>query len=112
MKRLLGSDPLTGIKTYHLYDHSTGLTHIEEVQDVEKIVSWTKRKQTDESYRRDGMKGDNWMHIARVPVTVVQKLITDYHLDPYSSDEKELEKVIKTIQRDFPHLMPSGKAYS
>jgi hypothetical protein len=112
MKRIIDHDPLTGVTTYHSYDHSTGTTHIEEVQDVEKIVEWSKRMAKDESYRKEGMKGDNWMHVARVPITIVQKLITEYKLDPYSTDEGEINKVLQAIQRDFPHLMPSGKAFS
>ena len=101
-KRLLDYDPLTGIKTFHHYDSTTNQTHIEQTQDVQKILDYTKSKANDSSYKRRGIKSD-WYHFARVPNTVILELKNKYNLDVF--DKHDLPKVEKVLQRDYPKLL-------
>ena len=110
MKRLLSHDPLSKTSTYHHYDHSTDTTHIETVQDVSQALRYVKGKANDTGYRQKGLKED-FFHVAHVPAVVVVELKQKYGMDCFSTDQKHLEEVLKTIQRHYPHLMPSGKIY-
>lgn len=65
MKRLLDYDPHTGVQTFHHYDHGTGITRIEEVQDVQKVLDQCKELANNPDYKRQGIKED-YYHFARV----------------------------------------------
>lgn len=106
-KKLLDYDPLTGIKTYHQYDHGTGLTHIEEVQDCSSILERNKRLQNDTSYSYNGKKVD-WFHFATVPNTVLYKFMTDYGLDYRNEDDlKKIERLLQS--REYMYLRTTDK---
>lgn len=105
-KRLLGVDPLTGIRTFHHYDHATGKTHIEESQDCSKILKYTQTLANDSSYKRRGIKSD-WYHFATLPMAVVLELKDKYHLDVFNDDD--LAKIEKVIARDYKRLLTVDK---
>lgn len=84
-KRLLGVDPLTGLKTYHEYDHQTRKTIITyEHDDAQPVLDWTHglRSGGITDYNR---KRDVW-HAATVPETVILKWRFEDGIDIYNPD--------------------------
>lgn len=106
MKRLLDYDPLTRTQTFHEYDHSSGKTVIETVQDVRGILDHNKRLANDSSYKARGIKQD-YYHFATVPNGVLMELIEKYHLDWQRADD--LPAIEKILQRDYKKLLTVDK---
>lgn len=94
-KRLVDYDPVTKTATYHDYDHLTGKTHIETVQDCKGILERNKALQNSGQTSRFKKK-DDWYHYATVPNTVLYKFLTEYGLDWQNSDD--LPKIEKLLQ--------------
>jgi hypothetical protein len=83
-KRLLDFDPLTGIKTYHHYDHKTKITRIERVQNVEPILEYNKElAKTD--HEKQGIKR-SWWHAACIPIVMQEKWLNEHGVDIYNRD--------------------------
>ncbi len=101
-KRLLDYDPLTGVKTFHEYDHSSKKTYITQEQDVQKILERNKALANNSDYKRQGIK-DDWYHFATVPNTVIVEWRTKYNLD--ISNKEDLPKIEKLLQSsDYSYL--------
>lgn len=99
-KRLMDYDPFTKTATYHDYDHSTGKTYIQQVQDCKDILERNKRKQNDSIHA--GRK-DDWYHFASVPNQVIMEWKTKYNLDVFNEDD--LPKIEKLLQsREYMYL--------
>jgi hypothetical protein len=79
-KRLLSSDPLTGIEEWFHYDHMTDSVHIETVQNVEPILDGNKGLQNDDQYSKDGIKNEMW-HYASIPLVIQMKWLNEYGMD-------------------------------
>ena len=85
MKRLLDWDAETLTATYHHYDHDTGLTTIEEVQDINPIIESNLATRNHgvggamglNDYSRQGIK-KGWWHVAQIPNSVIMKWRTEY----------------------------------
>lgn len=101
-KRMIDIDPVTGIRTFHHYDHDTKITRIEQQQDCQRIVDHCKTLANDGSYKARGIKQD-WYHFARVPNTVLVELMQKYNLD-YNRRE-DLPKIEQVLQRDYKKLL-------
>jgi len=94
MKKLLDYDPLTGVSTYHEYDHSSKKTYITETQDVERFLDKNKRLANDSSYKQRGIKADHY-HFATIPNVVIMQLKNDHNLDLFNKDDlKKIEKLL------------------
>ena len=106
MKRLLDYDALTGTSTYHEYDHSTGITRIEETQDATSVVEYAKRLANDSDYKRKGIKED-WYHFATVPNTVLMQIMKEHHID--FRRKEDLPKLERILQRDYKKLLTVDK---
>jgi hypothetical protein len=106
MKKLLDYDPLTKTSTFHEYDHSTGKTQIETVQDVRGILDHNKRLANDTSYKQRGMKED-YYHFATVPNVVLMEMMEKHHLD-WRRDE-DLPKIERLLSRDYKKLLTVDK---
>jgi len=99
-KRLVDYDPLTKTATYHDYDHGTGKTFIQQVQDCKHILERNKRKQNDSIHA--GRK-DDWYHFASVPNQVIMEWKSKYNLDIFNEDD--LPKIEKLLQsREYMYL--------
>lgn len=97
MKRLLDYDPLTGVRTYHEYDHSARKFYIHETQDVEKILDKNKELANNSSYKQAGIKQDHY-HFATIPNVVIMKLKNEHNLDVFDRDD--LVKIEKLLNFD------------
>ena len=91
--RLLDHDYLTGVSTYHSYDHSTKRTHILTTQNVEPVIRANKERHKT-SYQRDGIK-KSWMHAATIPPVVQVKWKQEYGVDIYNKDHTD--KIMKLL---------------
>jgi hypothetical protein len=103
MKRLLDYDPLTGIKTYHEYDHLARKMYIHEEQDVSSILDKNKALSNDSGYKQAGIKNDHY-HFATIPNVVIMQLKNEYNLDVFDKDDlKKIEKLLN-FDPSFKHL--------
>lgn len=84
-KRLLDHDPLTGITTYHNYDHDSKITTIERVQDVQPILDRNKALANDSSYKQQGMK-DSFLHAAHIPMIIIEKWLLEEGIDVFNAE--------------------------
>lgn len=81
--RLLGYDPLTGLKTFHDYDEATDTTFLHHTQDVQPILDANKRAANDAS----GPLGE-MVRVASIPA-VVQLEWLKRGVDLYNPDHKQ-----------------------
>ena len=101
MKKLLGNDYLTGISTYHSYDHHTKITTIESMQDVEPFIEKNKALHNTD-YQRQGIKNE-WMHAATIPNIVQMKWLKEYGVDIYNKEH--MPKIRKLLNDpDYRYL--------
>lgn len=106
-KRLMDYDPVTKTATYHDYDHLTGKTHIETVQDCSAILEHNKRMRNNRTVSRFNQKED-YYHFATVPNTVLYEFLTKYGLDWQKAED--LPKIEKLIQsREYKKLLTVDK---
>ena len=68
-KRLLHTDPLTGLMTWHDYDPVSGDTTIGYTADSKPILERNKVLQNDSDYSKKGIKQEFWKY-AEIPVQV------------------------------------------
>lgn len=84
MPRLLDSDPLTGMLTWHDYDEATDTTFISYEQDVEPILDANKSAANDASGRMGDM-----VHVASIPTSVQLKWFAEKGVDVLNPDHKQ-----------------------
>ena len=77
-------DPLSGVQTFHDHDESTGVMHLQRVQDVEPILERNKALQKTD-HQSNGIK-KSWMHAATVPNIIIEKWINEYGVNFYNRD--------------------------
>ena len=68
-KRLLHTDPVTGLMTWHEYDHLTDETTISYTADSTPILEQNKAMQNNTDFSKKGIKQEFWMY-ASIPVDV------------------------------------------
>lgn len=98
-KHLLSVSPITGIRTYY-EEGEGGKFHIHQMADVEGVLEFNKRQMTHhdtgQAFWRGTPKGEAVMKkVASVPMMVLMKWMTEYHIDPF--DDDDLPKVIKLL---------------
>lgn len=83
-KDYLGYDELSGIHSFHHYDHQTKMTTIESVQNVEPIIERNKElAKTD--HQKIGIK-NCWWHTASVPNIIIEKWMREDGIDFFNKD--------------------------
>ena len=68
-KRLLSTDPVTGLMTWHEYDAATDETTISYSADSTSILERNKALQNDTDFSKKGIKQEFWKY-AEIPVEV------------------------------------------
>lgn len=106
-KRLLHYDRMTGISTFHDYDHSSQKTIITEEQDVNGILNYCKDLRNNKGHKSKMLKGDNNYHYATVPVTVIQEWLLKYGVDAHNP--KHTSKCDALLSGDYKHLLTVNK---
>ena len=110
MKRVLDQDSLTNTTVYHDYDHSTGLSTIAEVQDVQPNLELAKSIRNHGSggamglndYSKQGIKKD-WWHVASVPNSVIVKWKRELGVDIFNKHQWiEVQKLLNSP--DYAYL--------
>lgn len=86
-KRLLDFDPLSGVATYHHYDHMSKQTIIETVQDVSPYLERNKEIQLNGDDKKQ-IK-NNWWHVASIPIGVQYKWMSDHGVNVWNKDHKK-----------------------
>lgn len=89
-KRLVEFDPLTGKKTYSIYDELEDSLTIQTEQDVSPFLEMNKSLQNDEQRTRDGIKDGYW-HYASIPNVIIEKWLIEDGFDVF---DKNNEKVL------------------
>lgn len=83
-KRLLESDPVTGLTEYHHYDSATDRTVIETVQDVEPILERNKALQSEDAGGWSPTR--ELRRAATIPDIVILKWRREEGIDVYDPD--------------------------
>lgn len=97
-KRILDYDHASRTTTYHHFDHSSGKTHIETVQDVQAYLKRNKALQSDGRAQSRGRKMD-FMHIATIPNAVIMKIKKDHNIDVFNKDDlPKLERLLQSSE--------------
>jgi len=104
MKRLLDTDPFTGIETWHeKVGDETIITYV-PTRDVAIEVDLCKRFANDPEYTRKGIKED-WWHYAHIPAAVMLKWHCEEGIPLF--DAHEYNK--KVNQREYRDLKVTAK---
>jgi len=96
-RRLIDYNPYSQEATYHHYDHATGMTHIETVQETRAINKILDSNKAVSNAGHNSTKGDYW-HFATIPNAVIIKLKNEKGIDIFNKDD--LPKLETLIQRD------------
>ena len=100
-KKILDYDAASKTTTYHHFDHSTGKTHIETVQDVQSYLKRNKELQRDGRGQARGRKMD-FMHIATIPNAVIMKIKKEHNIDVFEKDElPKLERLLQSSEYQY-----------
>lgn len=84
-KRLLSTDPVTGLMTWHEYDHLTDETTISYSADSTPILEQNKAMQKDGDFSRKGIKQEFWLY-ASIPVAVQLEWLIHKGVDVTNKD--------------------------
>lgn len=93
-KRLLSTDPVTGLMTWHEYDHLTDETTISYSADSTPILEQNKAMQKDGDFSRKGIKQEFWFY-GSIPVEVQLDWLINKGVDVYNKDHTK--KVFQLI---------------
>lgn len=106
MKQLIDTDPLSGIQTWHEYDHVEKQTRIYYVptRDLEPAIDFCKRRANDDDYTKAGMKEDFW-HYGWVPDSLRLKWLIEEGV-PLNDAESYNRKL---NQPEFKYLKTTAK---
>lgn len=84
-RRLLSTDPITGLSTFHHYNADTDETIIETVGDSEPYIELNKARINDTEMSRQGIKDGFWLY-ASIPPAVQVKWLIEEGIDVYNRD--------------------------
>ena len=84
-KRLLSTDPVTGLMTWHDYDPLTDEMTIGYSADSTPILERNKVLQNDTDFSKKGIKQEFWKY-AEIPVEVQLDWLINKGIDVYNKD--------------------------
>lgn len=105
--RTISIDPLTRTKAIHHYDHDSGKTYIQEVQDVSGIIKRNKELQNWDSYQ-SLQKRNDYKHIATIPNNVIIEIKQKHGIDVFNKDDlPRLERLL--MSNEYKYLRTVGR---
>lgn len=84
-KRLLSTDPVTGLMTWHSYDSQTDTTIISYSADSKPILERNKAQANNTDFSKHGIKQEFWKY-AEIPVEVQLDWLINKGVDVYNKD--------------------------
>ena len=84
-KRLLSTDPVTGLMTWHEYDSMTDETVISYSADSTPVIEENKILQNDADFSKQGIKQEFWKY-ASIPVEVQLDWLINKGIDITNKD--------------------------
>ena len=101
MKRLLSTDPATGLMTWHEYDPATDETTISYSADSTPILEKNKVLQNDADFSKKGIKQEFWMY-AQIPVEVQLDFLINKGVDINNRDHaKKMFQLINSPEYKY-----------
>ncbi len=101
MRRLIGTDPLTGVSSYHEHDALTDTTTIIHSGDCEPYLEANKKLSNDTEYTKQGFK-NGWWKYASIPPAIQVKWLLEKGVDVYNKDHgPEILKLINDPEYRF-----------
>lgn len=97
MKRLLDTDPLSGLQTWHDYDSATDTTIISYTEDAQPVLDACKH----DANHADRKLGD-MAHAASIPPSVQLKWFIELGVDLFNPGHAG--KVRRLLDGDYKHL--------
>ena len=101
-KRLLSYDPISGLYTYHSYDHENETTYISygvEPKSTELILDINQKIANEPEFTKEGIK-EGWWFYASIPVELQVKWLIEEGIDIWKKEDWPRVKA-KINDRDF-----------
>jgi hypothetical protein len=95
MRRFVGYDPITGLTTWHEYDHVTKDTLIHTTYDhaqTDAVLDMNHRLQNLDDGGWDSTK--SWRRVAEIPMSVIHWFMVHKKIDLLRCDSKTLKKIM------------------
>lgn len=106
-RRLLATDPITGIATFHEYNEATNETTIIYVGDDTPCIEENKRLANDADYTKNGIKQEFWRY-ASIPPSIQLKWLTEKGVDVYNKDHgKKIGELVN--DREYSYLKTTSR---
>ena len=108
-RRLIDSDPTTGITTY-LHTEADGTFHIETEQDTTQTFEINKTLREDSRYEKNEQNHESLgRHVATIPDGILIEIKDKYGLD--WNDKNHKQQFLKVVQRDYPQCLTVPKLF-
>lgn len=91
MKRLVETNPDTGVSIYHHYDSETDETVIEEYQDCQPILE--RNKEANKNADLNKLNKEDMWHMATIPNIIINKWLIEDGIEVFSKDPGMMKKV-------------------
>lgn len=106
MAEFMDFDPLTGISHYFEHDDLTNETKITYVQDVEKVLDYTKAVAND-GMKDGGIKRGFWLYAKIPPVVEIAMRAKGIRLN----DPSATKRIVQEINENYPHFKVTQKKH-
>jgi len=107
MATLFDTNPAAGTKQIHHYDHSTGSTIIQTIQDVEPYLESLKQiRHATDNHFKDGIRKEGFGHAARIPAVTIEEWLKEgiHVLGPKAREKSNLKRIQAKLNGDFKYL--------
>lgn len=109
-KRLLSTDPVTGLMTWHDYDPQTDETIIGYSADSKPVIELNKEMQKSSDFTKKGIGRDFWLY-ASIPVEVQLDWLINKGVDILNKDHAK--KVFQLVNDpEYRHLKTTEKHHT
>lgn len=109
--RKLDHDPITGMTTWHDYDHATRKASIHTTYadaQIDRVLDENKARQNDGTNGWSPTR--EWKYIANIPLSVIHSWLVNEKFDAFDpNNAKELKRRLNSSE--WRHLRTSGGVF-
>ena len=108
-RRLLSTDPITGIDTWHEHDQQTDETRIIHTSDAEPYLDQNKSRANDDELTKQGIKNGMWLY-ASIPPGVQVDWLVKHGVDIYKREHgPQISRLLEDPQ--YKYLKTTSKKH-
>jgi hypothetical protein len=108
MKRLLDTNPVTGVTTWFEYDEHCDQMTISYEQVVSPLLDYTHHKATQPDYTAKGIKADMW-HYARIPEIVQYEMLYKHGVDIHNKAHRK--RMFELLNTEYKRCKTTEKTH-